>query len=379
MPAAPRSDTAPVPAEDAASGSMEAYLERLAPEVVGTTYWFDPGPTPASDSVTIRFSGQLVGASPPLAAGEQFVHDQTVTGVVGGSGPIAVTVKIKDVSPGEWAVDAALLAGAGSGASEETGDLYRARWSWLRWRLSVAPASTVRTSLAPLVRAPAVILGSWAVMVFLGIALALVTQSLVISSLGLALSHVLAVSLAAVLAGAIGAKAWFILLHRKDKARDGWCVQGLVAGIALVAPALLAVLSVPIGPFLDATAPGLLIGLATGRVGCFFTGCCAGRPTGSRFALWSSNRSVGARRIPTQPLESVLAFTIAIGALLAVLKSGPRHGAVFIAALAMYTLCRQALLGLREERRQSQRGPRLVAAVAAVVLVVDIALTVLYG
>jgi redox-sensing transcriptional repressor len=41
-----------------------------------------------------------------------------------------------------------------------------------------------------------------------------------------------------------------------------------------------------------------MLGLAVGRVGCFFTGCCASRSSASRWALWSSNRSVGLRTRP---------------------------------------------------------------------------------
>ena len=34
------------------------------------------------------------------------------------------------------------------------------------------------------------------------------------------------------------------------------------------------------------TAPGLLVAMAVGRVGCFFAGCCGGPPTASRWGVW---------------------------------------------------------------------------------------------
>src|SRR6516164_10979336 len=87
----------------------------------------------------------------------------------------------------------------------------------------------------------------------------------------------------------------------------------------LAAAIMLVVLDLPAGVFLDATAPGLLVAMAVGRVGCFFAGCCGGPPTASSFGVWSSDQRVGARRIPTQLLELVLAGILGLGALVAVL------------------------------------------------------------
>lgn len=363
---------------------METYVDRIAPNVVGITCWFDPGPEPVTRSVTLRFTGRRLGKGPPFRSGDHFIHDQTIHGIVGGSGPIAVTTKIRDINAGQWSVDATMIAmhtpNANSISSENTVvgrgttlPVYLARWSWLRWRVTQATDSgIVSTRIAPLVPTPAVILGSWAACVFLGILLALLTQSWVISTQGLQLSHVLTVSILSVLGGAIGAKVWFIIIHRNDGRREGWGIQGMVTGITLVALPLLTAWNMPVGTFLDTTTPGLMFGLATGRIGCFFTGCCAGKPTRSRWAIWSSNRSIGARRVPTQLMESFLAFMIGITALATVLLSSPHHGTLFVAAVAAYTLIRQALLLLREERRQSRLGVPIIAAAAGFVLIADV-------
>lgn len=363
------------------AGALETYVQRNAPEVVAVTYWFDPPPTPPAQSVTLRVTGRRVDVTGRPGPADAFSHDETCTGVVAGSGPVAVTVKVRDVNPGEWAVDARLLprddrgpGWAGSaGRPRKMVSTFPARWSWRRWRVSAAPPAPVRTRLAPLVRPPAVLIGSWPALVVLGVMLALVTQAVVIAADDLALRHVLLVSLLAVAVGAIGAKAWFIVLHRRERRREGWCIQGLVAAVAVIAPIVLVVLHVPVGVFLDASAPGLLFGLAVGRVGCFFTGCCAGRPTARWWGVWSSNRSVGARRIPTQLMESALALGIGGATLAAVLSTGVHHGTLFVAAVAAYTLVRQGVLLLREERRQSRRGAPVIAAATAVILIVDIA------
>lgn len=359
------------------AGAVEAFVARNAPEVVGVTYWFDPPPQPSVQAVTLRLVGRRLDLGGESGPRDRFVHEETWTDVLAGSGPVAVTTKIRDVTTGEWQVDAHAYAtppGVESvTAARREVPVCRAAWSWRRWRVTAAPAAPVKTRLAPLVHPPAVLLGSWPALVVLGIVLALVTQSLVLAAESVRWAHTLTVSLLGVLGGAVGAKGWYVLLHRTDGRRDGWAIQGFVAGLALTAPLLLWLLSVPVGAYLDASAPALLFGMATGRIGCFLTGCCAGRPTVSRWGVWSSNRTVAARRIPVQPLESLLAATVGVAALAVVLTTGAKHGAVFVAALAAYTLIRQSLLLLREEQRRSRHGTRLIAAAAATALAAAVA------
>jgi phosphatidylglycerol---prolipoprotein diacylglyceryl transferase len=142
----------------------------------------------------------------------------------------------------------------------------------------------------------------------------------------------------------------------------------------LTAVIVLALLNVPVGVFLDVTAPGLLVAMAVGRVGCFFAGCCGGSPTASRCGVWSSDQRVGARRIPTQLLESLLAGILGLGVLVAVLGHGPANGAFFVAALAVYSLGRQGLLHLRAEPRKTRWGGLITAVLAVLVLIADFVL-----
>ena len=121
----------------------------------------------------------------------------------------------------------------------------------------------------------------------------------------------------------------------------------------LVAVAALLAFNLPIGVFLDAAAPGMFFAVAIGRLGCFFTGCCAGRCTRSRWGVWSSDRRVGARRVPTQLLESAAGLLIGVAAVLLVLFEVPGvSGLVFVATMAGYIAVRQMLLRLRAERRE---------------------------
>jgi len=139
---------------------------------------------------------------------------------------------------------------------------------------------------------------------------------------------------------------------------------------------LLAALHISIGVYLDVTAPGLLVAMAVGRVGCFFAGCCGGPPTASRWGVWSSDQRVGARRLPTQLLELALAGILGLVVLVAVLRHGPAGGAFFVAGLAAYTLGRQGFLRLRAERRKTRLGGLLTAALAALVLIAAVVVLV---
>ena len=117
------------------------------------------------------------------------------------------------------------------------------------------------------------------------------------------------------------------------------------------------------------TTPGVFLGMAIGRPGCFLTGCCAGRPTASQWGLVSSDRRVVVRRFPVQLVEAATALVIGVVTLVFVLSAQPSiPGMVFAAALAAYTFARQLLFPLRTESRTS-RGRILTMVVCGVVLV----------
>ena len=84
------------------------------------------------------------------------------------------------------------------------------------------------------------------------------------------------------------------------------------------------------------------------------------------------------RRIPTQLLESALAFTLGGVALLAVLTTNLRPaGTVFLAAIAAYILGRQLLFPLRDLPRRTNHGRTVTMIVAAVVVLADVVVAVL--
>jgi phosphatidylglycerol:prolipoprotein diacylglycerol transferase len=116
--------------------------------------------------------------------------------------------------------------------------------------------------------------------------------------------------------------------------------------------------------------------LAIGRPGCFWAGCCTGRPTAARRGIWSSDRRVGCLREPAQLLEALAALVIGVAVLAVVLRAGlERGGPAAVAGLAAYTLSRQFILGLRSEPPLRWRyGRQVTAAAAIIVLIAGLAL-----
>ncbi|MGH3267489.1 MAG: prolipoprotein diacylglyceryl transferase family protein [Trebonia sp.] len=133
----------------------------------------------------------------------------------------------------------------------------------------------------------------------------------------------------------------------------------------------------PKGAFLAAAKPTLLIGMGIGRHACFWAGCCTGRPTASRWGIWSSDRRLGCRRMPVQLYKAWTALVVGVASLGVILALGlSRSGPVEIVALAAYTLARQAILGFRDEPRHWRNGRALTASLAAAALIAGVVVLV---
>src|SRR6266704_2955224 len=373
---APRMDVVQSDTPAGTPGGFTALWEIATQEILAVTYWFDPAPHPKPYPVTVRFSGRRNDVKGRVQSGDRFVHDETIEEVVPGSGPISLTARVRSINPGEWVVTTQVLGSEtparGSreqgNATPAAGHSGPAARLWRRWVPSSESAGPMRTCLTPLALRPGILPGIWGAMVTLGMAVALALQALVISRDHLALGPWWAVTLVAIAVGIAGAKGWYMVLKRREHSMNGWCIQGFVTGATLAAAVLLVALDVPAGVFLDVTAPGLLVAMAVGRVGCFFAGCCGGPPTVSRWGVWSSDQRVGARRIPTQLMEMALAGILGLGVLVGVLVHGPTSGAFFVGGLAAYVLGRQGILHLRAEPRKTRLGGLVTAALATLVL-----------
>ena len=348
----------------------------IEPQALGVTYWFDAPEAGEPGPMTIRFTGKRVGAKAKPGARDRFDVVETVDPVIPGSGPIAVTTRVRGIAPGKWQVTAAPAQPAPRRSSKFGAAVPPRRGS----------ASAVGdTAFAPVlaVLAPGARLGAWSALVAVGALAALVAQWVLASRTGLPPSRVLTVSLVACLVGVAGAKLYYVVGHliKGDLGRGldlltgGMCIQGFVIGVVVVFLAGAGFAGVGVGPLLDVTAPGMMFGMTIGRLGCFFGGCCAGRPTASRWGLWSSDRRLGMRRIPTQLLEAAVALAIGLVTLGLVWAGPPRPaGVAFAGALAAYTLARQLLFPLRAGARHTTYGRILTLALTALALVAVIVL-----
>jgi phosphatidylglycerol:prolipoprotein diacylglycerol transferase len=350
-----------VPATLQTSAATCGLFEELEPKGIGMTYSFRAPTEGRPFPLPIRFEGRRTDVAGDPTAADRFSVVDTVERVLPGSGRITLTRRVENLAPGQWTVTARPVPERDSPAAGP---------------LPASAAASGTTGYAPIirVRAPGVLLGAWPGMVALGAVVALTVLGLLAARTGLPVVPVLLLALAACLIGVAGARVYYraerLFRGRSGAGVQGMCIQGFVLAAmgTVIAGALL--LGVPIGALLDAVAPGLLFGMAIGRVGCFLGGCCTGRLTTSRWGLWSSDRRLGVRRIPTQLVESVAALLIGLAALLAVSVQAPvPSGGVFAAALAGFVLGRQLVFPLRAMPRATRYGRPIVGLVSVAVLI----------
>lgn len=273
-----------------------------------------------------------------------------------GTGRFAYTVGVHNIPLGDWEV------------STQRTDRQRVAHH--------AQPRVIRSRPAQLSYGPAVNVWSWPALVLAGAVLAIVVQALLLARIDANVTAGVLVSVGSCLVGFAGAKAWYLVSARKPIRRlltGGACIQGFLLA-ALTAMALGGALTgIGAATLLDATTPGLFLGMALGRPGCFFTGCCAGRPTASRWGLWSSDRVIAVRRIPVQLWEAATALLIGVATLAVELSGGlPVTGATFVAALAAYTGVRQLLFAFRADPH-TRRGRYITLVVCVMLLAADVA------
>ncbi len=354
------------PAWGQVSSPGASAVEAAEPQALVVSHWFDSGDEGEPYTATIRLHGRRVGADGAPVRGQTFVHEESVQGVVPGTGRVSLTSWVYGIAKGEWIVNAELAAPArrsggqlGAERGRRESAVTSAAWSWRHWRLtdgSSGPVATRWALLAPLARSPGVLPGAFTALAVVGIILAIVTQAVILGGRGLPVASGVVASIVALSGGLIGAKLWYMAIKGqpwRQAIGQGWSVDGFIVLAPLVAVVTSLAMGLPTGAYLDAAAPGIFLAVAIGRVGCFVTGCCAGRCTASRWSVWSSDRRVGARRIPTQLLESGVGLVLAIVTGVAIMNPVPgADGMVFVASMVLYGVARQGLLRLRAETRR---------------------------
>jgi len=124
---------------------------------------------------------------------------------------------------------------------------------------------------------------------------------------------------------------------------SGFIFYGGLSGGVIAAFFFIKKNQLPLFKTLDLVSPALALGHSLGRVGCFFYGCCYGRPTSSLIGVVFPRDCpaglLGGALIPTQLISS-LALLVIFGLLLLIRDKKSFPGQVFLSYLGLYSAFR---------------------------------------
>ncbi|HEY6331778.1 MAG TPA: prolipoprotein diacylglyceryl transferase [Blastocatellia bacterium] len=191
----------------------------------------------------------------------------------------------------------------------------------------------------------------------------------------------------------IGAKLLMVITDWNDYGtwREAFSLDVLKSGgvyyggflIAVVVSLLLMKLwHLPWGKTADAFAPGIALGHAIGRLGCFSAGCCWGKPTTSWIGIKFTEKAheltdvpISSALVPTQLIEAAANLLI-LAALLWLRKKRSFDGQIIYAYAMMYAVVRFTVEFWRDDPRGAILGLSTSQFIAALVFPVALALTV---
>lgn len=126
---------------------------------------------------------------------------------------------------------------------------------------------------------------------------------------------------------------WFALW------KGGFSTLGSVIGIIITMPFYLKKINVPILPLFDLVAIYAPLMQSIGRLGCFTTGCCYGKPTTSLWGIIYTNTCAlaphGIAIHPTQLYSSLILFGIFLFMFFIAQKYSKKNGQLFV----LYLIC----------------------------------------
>ncbi|RAX15314.1 diacylglyceryl transferase, partial [Pseudarthrobacter sp. AG30] len=206
---------------------------------------------------------------------------EDVDSIKPGTGRIAVTSRISGITGGVWNVTATPVPRNDSDPRRRAAALSGC----------LPQRASVHTRFHALAQGPGVHAWSWPVLLGLGAVLAILVQALFLTRQGIDPAVPVWLTVLANAVGGVCARLWSLALNRQPLSgffKTGACIQGFLAGALATIIVGSLVVGLPTGRILDATAVGLFFGMTLGRTGCFFSGCCYGRPTASRWGLWGT-------------------------------------------------------------------------------------------
>ncbi len=225
---------------------------------------------------------------------------------------------------------------------------------------------------------------------------------------GIDADTIMALGLEVFVAGLIGARIFYVVEYHQqffppgrsliesipavlNIAAGGLVVFGAVPAAALAAWWFARRRQLSLMRLADCIAPGLLVGLALGRVGCFLNGCCYGGicdlPWAVRFPPgsppWFDQVSRGLLPVPTAPdsalpslpvhpaqLYAALDAAILAGLAIAWTPFARREGEVFAVVLTLHPISRILLEAIRVDEPPALGTPLSISQLISLVMLV---------
>jgi len=200
-------DTAPASAAD---DDVPQWAAKAVEQLLTPTYWLDPGESGEPFSATIRFSGRRTDVTGKPQPSDSFWQEETVDGIIPGSGPVAVTAEVRGVNPGEWTVTARSVARVGGRPyrsypppGHDPAGVYRVPPP-RRVEIPAEPAATVHTATLLRSKVPGVVRYAYATLVSLGVLVGLGLEALLLSHGHYSLFRPMLFSVIAIVDGVVG-------------------------------------------------------------------------------------------------------------------------------------------------------------------------------
>ncbi len=122
----------------------------------------------------------------------------------------------------------------------------------------------------------------------------------------------------------------------------GGVIAGIAAGVITMRRR-----QIPLAAMADAAAPGIALGYAIGRIGCFLNGCCYGTPTDLPWGVVFPHAETHVACHPTQVYATILNLLL-MGGLIALYRRPHRYGQVMAAYVIGYSVYRFLVESLRK-------------------------------
>jgi len=213
---------------------------------------------------------------------------------------------------------------------------------------------------------------TYGLFVALGFSIALLVTLKIGKAQGIEGKRVLDIGFIMILTAIIGSRLTFVLInfsHYKDRPMDilriwegGLVFSGGLVAVALVMGWYFRRHHLSFWQMGDLWAPGIAIGQATGRIGCFMAGCCYGKPTDLPWAvIFTDPQSLAPLNTPLHPTQLYAAFSGFIIFVVLMFLNGRKQfqGQVFIWFLILHSTARLFMERFRGDERGLIQGTEM--------------------